>query len=113
MTGQVGGHGWPGRGERGALLARMAGRVGGASLAELDGFAGLVGWHGLQRRAGMAGISWLGGATVPGLVGQDWAGPGRSSCERTHQWFLEMSQGLQSWPSELASRIKLATKLDT
>ena len=69
-----------------AVLDAMADRV------ELGGQAG-------------AGRVVGGGA---GRVGQDRAGPGRSSCERTHEWFLEMCV-----PSELARGIKLATNLDT
>ena len=49
----------------------------------------------------------LGGQAGAGRVGQDRAGPDRSSCERTHEWFLEMCV-----PSELARGTKLATNLD-
>ena len=95
----------------------------GVRRAGSGGTEGLVGGHrGPGRRAwragsaGMAGRVELGGQAGAGrvvgvgarLVGQDRAGPGRSSCERTHEWFLEMCV-----PSELARGIKLATNLDT
>ena len=63
--------------------------------------AGRVVWHGWRDGAGRAGRSGPGGAVGAGRVGQDRAGPGRSSCERTHEWFLEMCV-----PSELAHGIK-------
>ena len=72
---------------------------------------GRVGGHsGPGRRARRAGWSWEGRqerAGSAGRVGQDRAGLGRSSCERTHEWFLEICV-----PSELARGIKLATNLD-
>ena len=55
-----------------------------------------------------SGRDRLGGAVGAGLVGQERAGPGISSCERTYEWFLEICV-----PSELAHGIKLATILDT
>ena len=70
--------------------------------------AGRVGRHGGPGGAGRAGRSGPGGAAGAGRVGQDRAGPGRSSCERTNEWFLEMCV-----PSKLARGIKLATNLDT
>ena len=69
---------------------------------ELGGQAG-AGQVVLEERAGCHG-----GAGGAGRVGQYLAGSGRSSCERTHEWFLEMCV-----PSELARGIKLATNLDT
>ena len=58
--------------------------------------------------AGRVELGGQGGSGGAGWLGQDRAGPGRSSCERTHEWFLEMCV-----PSELARGIKLATNLDT
>ena len=104
----------------------MTGRVGPgrrAWLAGSGGTAGRVWWHGGPGwgtwsagsgghggpgGAGRAGRSGPGGAVGAGRVCQDLAWPGRSSCERTHEWFLEMCV-----PSELARGIKLATNLDT
>ena len=59
---------------------------------------GRVGGHGGSGGAGRAGRSVPGGAAGAGLVGQVRAGPGRSSCERTHEWFLEMCAfGAGTW----------------
>ena len=79
----------------------MTGRFWGGTTGQVGG----LGWLGGPGGAGRAGP---GGAVGAGRVGQDRAGPGRSSCERTHEWFLEMCV-----PSELARGIKLATNLDT
>ena len=84
-------------------MSRLVGSAGG-----LAGLAGRVGGHGGPGGAGRAGRSGPGGAGGAGRVGQDRAGLGCSSCERTHEWFLEMCV-----PSELAHGIKLATNLDT
>ena len=69
--------------------------------------AGLVELGG-QERAGWCCRSGPGGAVGAGQVGQDRAGQGRWSCERTHEWFLEMCV-----PLELARWIKLETNLNT
>ena len=69
--------------------------------------AGSAGMAGRVELGGQAGAGRVVGGGA-GRVGQDRAGPGRSSCERTHEWFLEMCV-----PSELARGIKLATNLDT
>ena len=74
----------------------------------LAGLVGRVGGHLWRGGAGRAGRIGPGGVVGAGRVGQDRAGQGRSSCERTHEWFLEMCV-----PSELARGIKLATNLDT
>ena len=105
MEGRVGGHDGQGRRARRAGSAGTAGRVGGS--------AGLVGGHGGPDRRGhwRAGSAGMAGRVVReerACWGQDRAGPGRSSCERTHEWFLEMCV-----PSELARGIKLATNLDS
>ena len=78
MTGRVGGHGGPGQGARRARSARMA------------GLAGRVGRHGGPGGAERARRSGPGSAVGAGLTHQDRAGPGSSSCERTHELFLEM-----------------------
>ena len=115
MAGRVGGHDGPGRRARRARSAGTAGRFGGtaglvgghggpgrgAPRAGSAGLAGRVGGHGGPDGAGRAGRSGQGGAAGArgaGRVGQDRAGPGRSSCERTHEWFLEMCAfGAGTW----------------
>ena len=72
------------------------------------GTAGPVGGHGGPGEAERAGRSGPGGEVGAGQVGQDRAGPGRFSCERTHEWFLEMCV-----PSELARVTKYVINLDT
>ena len=67
----------------------MAGRV------ELGGQPGL-------------GLDRPGGAVGEGRLGQERARPGRSRCERTYGWFVEMYV-----PSELARGTKLAINLYT
>ena len=89
LGGPVGGHGGQG------LQAWHAGSAGLAGQVKLGGKAG----SGQDRQDGAIGA---------GRVGQERAGPGRSSCERTYEWVLEMYV-----PSELARGIKLATILDT
>ena len=82
------GHGWPGQLAWWAWSAGMAGRMG------LGGQAGL-------------GRDRPGGGVGAGRVGQERAGPGRSSCERANVWFLETCVR-----SKLARWIKLATILE-
>ena len=95
--------GWLGWQDQGALLAGSAGwagRVWGhsgpgqqARLAWSAGMAGLVELGGKEG----SGLDRPGGAVGAGLVGQERAGPGLSSCERTYDWFLEMCVCLRSW----------------
>ena len=115
-AGLVCGHGGPSQGALRAELEGLAGPGGqglGALRAGSAGLKGWVCWHGgpgrveLRGQAG-AGSDRPGGAVGAGLVGQEQARPGLSSCECTHEWFLEMCV-----PSELARGIKLTTNLDT
>ena len=103
MAGRVGGNGGPRRGVWSAGSASIAGRVKG------NGGPGLWAWRaGLAGMAGLVVLGWQAGlgreARVFCGVGQEWAGSGCFSYERTHEWILEMCV-----PFELAREIKLAT----